>query len=81
MGSTAAPTPPNPNQADIGDVCAPTPRPVPTSNEQCMKAGWKTDGIFKNHGVSFVSSRGKRAACWREIDRRSHINPRHMIGR
>jgi hypothetical protein len=37
------------------------PPPVPTSQDQCKKDGWRTYGIFKNQGdcVSFVATHGK----------------------
>lgn len=37
---------------------------LPTSKDQCQDGGWRTFGVFKNHGdcLSFVAPQGKQRA-------------------
>lgn len=47
----------------LGALAFQNSRCLPTSKEQCKKAGWRQFGVFRNQGdcVSFVATRGKNA--------------------
>jgi hypothetical protein len=47
----------------FGDIAVTDAKPTPTTKNQCKKGGWRSFGIFKNHGgcVSFVTGHGHRS--------------------